>query len=94
MGKHRGPVPTRQIKQVVQILGALNLPEYREILERQLDGHLDCVQLKEVHIALSDQLGRQIVRDQSLRDAVSFQVIPVNAYKLGQNLYHEVKFYM
>lgn len=51
--QHRGAVATLQLKEIVHVLSALDLTENAEVLQCQLDGHFDSVELQEVHLALS-----------------------------------------
>lgn len=51
--QHWNTIPALQFKQIIHILGAFYLAKNAEVLKCQLNCHLNCIELKEVHLTLS-----------------------------------------
>ena len=71
----RSSVFAAQLEEVVDVLGALNLRENGEILQRELDGHFDRVQVEELNLRFAHQLAGQLVRDERFGALVVLEII-------------------
>ena len=71
----RSAVFASQLEQVVDVLGAFNLSEDGKILQRQLNGHFDRVQVEEVNLRLAHKFASQFIWHQSLGALVILQVV-------------------
>lgn len=55
-GQHGWPIGRLDFKEVINVLGGLNLAEDAEVLQRKLCCHLHTVQLQKGHEALTKEL--------------------------------------
>lgn len=70
------PVSGLDVKQVLNVLGRLNLPEDGKVLDHELRRHLNRVQLQEGHGRLLGQVGHAVVGEERLGALHVLYVVP------------------
>ena len=78
LANHGASIFGVQLKELVDVLGGLNLPEDLEVPQRELPGHLGGVELQQRDLTLLQQLADHLVRDEGVRAVVVLQVVSMH----------------
>lgn len=78
LANHRASILGVQLKELINVLSGLNLPEHLEVLQSQLPGNLRGVELQQRDLTLLQQLANHFIRDEGVRAVVVLQVVSMH----------------